>query len=175
MTRWAAPCRRKFEIAAVQRDRVVEPEPATDRKHRRHRWPAPRSELSLGVHASVGWRAHTGMRLGQLLLASGVGLVACGGGSSKPASSIASTTTSTTSSQLTTTQITVPPTTARASPTGSGRTGSGIVEGDTPIRKPGPDLAVCATWEEDLRNPTADAPPRDITLQRLHEGDCPGY
>ncbi len=112
-----------------------------------------------------------------LLLALAVGLVACSGGSSKPGSSIATTTTSTTSSPLTTTQITVPPTTARAPTAGSGRSGSGIVEGDIPIRRPGPDLAVCATWEDDLRNPPADAPLsfRDTTLQRLHEGDCPGY
>jgi len=138
---------------------------------------AVRSELPLGVHASAGPGAHMVMRLGLLLVSLAGGLVACGSGSTKPGSSIATTTTSTTSSPPTTEQITVPPTTARASPTGSGRGGSGIVEGDIPIRIPGPDLGVCATWEEDLRNPPADAPAsfRDTTLQRLHEGECPGY
>jgi len=71
-----------------------------------------------------------------------------------------------------------PPTTKRAQTAPTLRSGgAGIVEGDFVFRHLGPDLPVCATWEDDLKNPPADAPSsyRATTLQRLSEGGCPGY
>ncbi|HEX8771122.1 MAG TPA: hypothetical protein VF711_10185 [Acidimicrobiales bacterium] len=102
-------------------------------------------------------------------------LVGCSSSSEEPASPTV-TTTSATVAPVTTEPV-APATTARPSTGGSGGGSGGIVEGDIPLRLPGPDLAVCAIWEEDLRNPPADAPEsfHDTTLQRLHEGECPGY
>jgi hypothetical protein len=115
-------------------------------------------------------------RVSELILVIAILAVLAGCGDSSDEPSSATVTTASTSVPAATTEPLAPPTTARPS-TGAGGGGSGIVEGDIPLRLPGPDLAVCAIWEEDLRNPPADAPAsfHDTTLQRLHEGECPGY